>query len=91
MIWFGCDQQTENGFVVDFGSLGGVKDWLEEKFDHTMLLDSDDPLLMIFDDSSRSGPVDWLFLTMWAWKARPVTYLTGWTLGSARKLMVELG
>ena len=81
VIWFGCDRQTENGFVVDFGSLGGVKDWLEEKFDHTMLLDSDDPLLddfrrleslgacrlVVFDDVGMEGTARYVFNWVDSW------------------------
>tara|TARA_B100001057_G_scaffold176791_1_gene177609 strand:+ start:325 stop:618 length:294 start_codon:yes stop_codon:yes gene_type:complete len=33
---------------MDFGALKGIKKWLESKFDHTLLLDSDDPLLPVF-------------------------------------------
>lgn len=34
----------ENGFVVDFGKLTYVKDWLTNKFDHALVLNQDDPL-----------------------------------------------
>lgn len=44
-VWFACDQRDENGFVMDFGALKPVRDWLAEQFDHTLLLDADDPLL----------------------------------------------
>jgi len=45
---FRCTERTENGFVMDFGDLKPVKAWLEEHYDHTLLLDSDDPLLPDF-------------------------------------------
>lgn len=38
------DQRDENGFVVDFGKLGPVKDWINERFDHALILNHDDPL-----------------------------------------------
>lgn len=33
------------GFVVDFGDLKDVRAWLTEKFDHTLVLNEDDPWL----------------------------------------------
>lgn len=33
------------GFVVDFGSLKPVKEWLTDRFDHTLVLNGDDPVL----------------------------------------------
>jgi 6-pyruvoyltetrahydropterin/6-carboxytetrahydropterin synthase len=33
---------------MDFGGLKQIKVWLEDKFDHTLLLDSADPLLPTF-------------------------------------------
>lgn len=44
-ITFVCDKLDENLFVVDFGELKWVKAWLEEKFDHTLVLNTDDPFL----------------------------------------------
>lgn len=35
----------ENGFVVDVGDLGPIKDFLVNHFDHTLLLNQDDPML----------------------------------------------
>ena len=32
-------------FVIDFGNLREVRDFLEDHFDHTLLLDKDDPCL----------------------------------------------
>jgi 6-pyruvoyltetrahydropterin/6-carboxytetrahydropterin synthase len=34
-----------NGFVVDFGKLKWLREWLEEKFDHTLVLNDSDPSL----------------------------------------------
>ena len=54
-LTFRCQQRTENGFVMDFGDLKPVKAWLEEHFDHTLLLDADDPLLDQFRDLEKQG------------------------------------
>ena len=40
---FGCHDLDTNGFVVDFGSLQWLKCWLEQRFDHTLVLNEDDP------------------------------------------------
>jgi len=44
-ITFGCAVLDSNGFVVDVGQLARVRRFLEEKFDHTLLLNESDPLL----------------------------------------------
>lgn len=33
----------ENGFVIDFGKLGFIKDWISEFLDHSLLLNDSDP------------------------------------------------
>lgn len=65
-IEFSSERLDENGFVIDFGKLKFIKTWLEDKFDHTLLLNEDDPWLEYFmqkvatvDDSPlglESGP-----------------------------------
>jgi 6-pyruvoyltetrahydropterin/6-carboxytetrahydropterin synthase len=52
---FRCSERTENGFVMDFGALGAVKTWLDTHFDHTLLLDADDPLLGHFQALEKQG------------------------------------
>jgi 6-pyruvoyltetrahydropterin/6-carboxytetrahydropterin synthase len=52
---FQCTERTDNGFVMDFGQLGPVKAWLDKHFDHTLLLDSDDPLLPSFRELEQKG------------------------------------
>jgi len=42
----------EMNWVVDFGifSRNGLKDWLNEMFDHTLLIEKDDPFVDFFKD-----------------------------------------
>jgi len=40
---------------MDFGKLKAVKAWLEDVFDHTLLLDSDDPLIPQFRELESKG------------------------------------
>ncbi|MBM4291911.1 MAG: 6-carboxytetrahydropterin synthase [Deltaproteobacteria bacterium] len=48
-VWFECAERTPlTGFVMDFGGLKTIQRWLEERFDHTLLLDAMDPLLPEF-------------------------------------------
>ena len=54
-IWFEAHLRDENGFVMDFGALKPIKAWLELQFDHTLLLDSDDPLLPMFRQLEDQG------------------------------------
>jgi len=39
---FGCTELDENEFVVDFGALEFLKNWLEEQFDHAFVYGIDD-------------------------------------------------
>ena len=68
-VWFACSERDENGFVMDFGDLKEPRQWLETHFDHTVLVDADDPLidqlraleaaggcrLVVFDDVGTEG------------------------------------
>lgn len=45
ILTFTAERLDGNGFVVDFGKLGWVKSWLGERFDHTLLLNEEDPAL----------------------------------------------
>ena len=40
---------------MDFGALKPVKAWLDDHFDHTLLLDDDDPLLPEFRRLEKQG------------------------------------
>lgn len=43
---FECDRLEEgSSFVVDFGKLKWLKQWLDDNFDHTLVLNMDDPAL----------------------------------------------
>lgn len=47
-FWFVADTLDEMGFVMDFGGLKWLSDWLVSLYDHTMLIDASDPLLEDF-------------------------------------------
>ena len=72
---FSCTQLNENGFVMDFGELSWLKAWLTDNFDHTMLIDSSDPLkdnflilemngackLVVYEDVGMEGTCKYVF------------------------------
>ena len=47
-----------NHFVVDFGTLKPLKAWLDHWFDHTCLINADDPELDLFRELHARGIVD---------------------------------
>jgi len=44
-FWFTAKKLDLNGFVVDFSSLKPLENRLKEQFDHTFLINKDDPLM----------------------------------------------
>jgi 6-pyruvoyltetrahydropterin/6-carboxytetrahydropterin synthase len=51
-VWFSADQLDEMNWIVDFGlfSRNGLKEWLNAMFDHTLLIEKDDPFVNLFID-----------------------------------------
>lgn len=45
---FECESLDERNWVMDFGGLKKLKNWLEETFDHTLVVAEDDPHLEVF-------------------------------------------
>lgn len=41
---FACNIRDENGFVIDFGDLKWLKAWINERFDHKLVLNEGDPM-----------------------------------------------
>jgi 6-pyruvoyltetrahydropterin/6-carboxytetrahydropterin synthase len=52
---FEADELDLRNWVVDFGSLKSLKGFLEDHFDHKMLVAEDDPALEEFERLSRLG------------------------------------
>lgn len=57
-FWFAATHLDEHGFVVDFSSLGPLQRQLAEQFDHTFLVNSDDPLLAEWRRLHQLGALD---------------------------------
>ena len=66
-VWFASNEKDVNkqlddmNWVVDYGGFktppqgNGLKDWLNHMFDHTTLLEKDDPSLDIFQQLEQMG------------------------------------
>lgn len=52
---FGCNELDNKNWVVDFGGLKPLKAWLEDKFDHKVVLDEKDPHLNDFQFLEDKG------------------------------------
>ena len=55
---FHCTERDEKGWVMDFGDLKDVKKWLEEQWDHRLLIAHDDPLIGLFEGLHKVGGVN---------------------------------
>ena len=52
---FQSSELTKEGWVVDFGGLKEVKDWLDDMFDHTFLASENDPHMELFKEMNEKG------------------------------------
>ena len=52
---FSCDELDERNWVVDFGGLKPLKAWLENTFDHKVVLDKEDPHMEAFVNLQSRG------------------------------------
>ena len=57
-LWFAATELDECGFVVDFSSLRPLEQQLREQFDHTFLVNADDPLLEDWRRLHDQGALD---------------------------------
>ena len=57
-VWFEAKQLDEHGFVVDFSSLKRLEEQLVAQFDHTFLVNADDPLLTQWQTLHEQGALD---------------------------------
>lgn len=52
---FLADELDARNWVVDFGSLKSLRGWLEDMFDHKMLVAEDDPCIDVFHMLDQEG------------------------------------
>ncbi len=52
---FGCSSLDNKNWVADFGGLKPLKEWLQDNFDHKMVLDRKDPEIKHFYELENNG------------------------------------
>ena len=57
-IWFAALELDDCGFIVDFSSLRPFEEQLRQQFDHTFLVNADDPLLPEWHHLHNLGAID---------------------------------
>jgi len=57
-FWFTAKKLDLNGFVVDFSSLKPLENKLKHQFDHTFLINKDDPLLNYWEKLHELDAID---------------------------------
>ncbi|MFM7314012.1 MAG: 6-pyruvoyl trahydropterin synthase family protein [Cyanobium sp.] len=57
-FWFRAHNLDAHGFVVDFSGLADLRSQLNRQFDHTFLVNADDPLLPIWQELHAKGALD---------------------------------
>ncbi len=54
---FSCNELSDEFWVMDFGGLKEVKQWLEHMFDHTFLIAENDPYRANFEQMDKDGVI----------------------------------
>ena len=54
---FACSALTTEGWVMDFGGMKEIKQWLEYMFDHTFLIAQDDPEMKTWEKLHEAGTI----------------------------------
>jgi len=57
-FWFTAKELDINGFIVDFSSLKILEKRLKDQFDHTFLINKDDPLLEYWEKLHKLDALD---------------------------------
>jgi len=57
-FWFKASQLDEHNWVVDFGSLDHLKKILKKQFDHTTVIDKNDPYIESLEGLNGAGVLD---------------------------------
>ncbi len=52
---FSAQYLDDNNWAVDFGSLGPIREMLQQVFDHTVVVAQDDPELRYFQEGNERG------------------------------------
>jgi 6-pyruvoyltetrahydropterin/6-carboxytetrahydropterin synthase len=55
MFWFKAHELDDKKWVMDFGGFKDFKIFLDDFFDHSCLINSDDPELPLFQEMDKKG------------------------------------
>ena len=55
---FHCLELEEKGWVMDFGDLKDIKNWIEDEWDHRVLISADDPLIPQLKELEEVGGIN---------------------------------
>ena len=84
-FWFECQQLDERNWVVDFGGLKDLEKILKNQFDHTLCIDSKDPLLEKFKHLHDIGGCDLRIMD-----GVGIEKTAEWCFNEARKFIKEI-
>ena len=54
-LTFGAKELDDNGFVIDFGDLHFIRDWIDQNLDHATALKKSDPMRAEFEKLEQMG------------------------------------
>ena len=55
-LTFVAKEMDDNGFVIDFGDLHFLRDWIDDNLDHATALKVDDPMRVECEQLQQQGP-----------------------------------
>lgn len=63
-VWFSSEELDDMNWIVDFGGFksNGLKEWMNEMFDHTTLIEKDDPYRDFFESGAMEDVMKVHFL-----------------------------
>jgi 6-pyruvoyltetrahydropterin/6-carboxytetrahydropterin synthase len=61
-LTFGAKELDENNWVIDFGGLKPIKQWLVDTFDHRLVVAADDPKIDLLRHMADEGLADELVI-----------------------------
>lgn len=76
---FESEHLDDRNWVVDFGDLKELKAFLQENFDHKMLVAADDPQLHVFEQLEKLGVAEVVVVSAVGCEAfAEMVYMEGW-------------
>lgn len=90
---FEAEELDDRNWVVDFGGLKDIKQWLEQKFDHKTLVAHDDPERIVFDAMQDAGLIQVVPVPATGCEAFAkmiYDYVSAWLLSSCGMIKAKL-